>query len=103
MFVACKMLQQGYNIAYQADAIVYHSHSYSLSQEFKRYFDMGKFHTQEQWILDDFGKAEGEGKKFVISEIKYLVKNGNFYLLPLMVIRTAFKFLGYKIGSLHIW
>ena len=101
MFVASKMLQQGYKIVYQADAIVYHSHSYSLSQEFKRYFDMGKFHTQEKWILDDFGKAEGQGKKFVISEIKYLIKNGRFYLLPLMIIRTSFKFLGYKLAFLH--
>jgi len=96
MFVACKMLQKGYKIAYQADAIVYHSHNYTLLEEFKRYSDMGKFHTKESWILKDFGKAEGEGKKFVISEIKYLIKNRKFYLLPLMLIRTTFKFLGYK-------
>ncbi|MBN2824255.1 MAG: glycosyltransferase family 2 protein, partial [Campylobacterales bacterium] len=82
MYAAAKMLQKGYKIAYQSQAKVYHSHSYSYLQELRRYFDMGVFHTQEAWLLEDFGKAEGEGKKFVISQIKFLFNKGKWYLLP---------------------
>lgn len=99
MYVAAKMLQQGYKIAYQADAMVYHSHTYSYNQELKRYFDMGVFHTQESWLLEEFGKAEGEGKRFVLDQIKFLYKQYKLYLLPSMVIRTSFKLLGYKLGK----
>jgi len=99
MYMAAKMLQLGYKVAYQADAVVYHSHSYSYMQELRRYFDMGVFHQKESWLLEDFGKAEGEGKKFVFSQVKFLLQNGKFYLLPSMGLRTFFKLLGYKLGK----
>ncbi|MEA2029442.1 MAG: glycosyltransferase [Campylobacterota bacterium] len=99
MYMAAKMLQSGYKVAYQADAVVYHSHTYSYMQELRRYFDMGVFHTQEAWLLKDFGKAEGEGKKFVFSQIKFLLNNGKFYLIASMGLRTLFKLFGYKLGK----
>lgn len=43
MYVAAKMLMQGWKVAYVADAVVYHSHDYTVFQEFKRYFDIGVF------------------------------------------------------------
>jgi len=67
MYVAARLLQAGYRIAYAADACVYHSHDYSIVQEFKRYFDMGVFHAREPWIRQELGAPEGEGLKFVIS------------------------------------
>jgi rhamnosyltransferase len=98
MYVAAKMLQKGYAVAYQADAIVFHSHTYSYKQELQRYFDMGVFHTQESWLLEDFGKAEGEGRRFVLDQIKFLYTHNKLHLLASMVIRTSFKLLGYKLG-----
>ena len=52
---------------------------------------------QKKHGLEIFGKAEGEGKKFVISEIKMLVKN-NPLLLFEMLFRDSMKFLGYRLG-----
>ena len=60
-YAGAKILLQNYALAYCANAKVYHSHSYSIIEEFKRYFDIGVFHTREHWILETFGKAEGEG------------------------------------------
>ncbi len=40
-----------------------------LVQEMKRYFDMGVFHASEPWIRQELGGAEGEGLKFVVSEV----------------------------------
>lgn len=97
MYVAAKMLMKGWKIAYCADAMVYHSHNYSIWQEFKRYFDTGVFHGRERWILETFGKAEGEGLRFMLSEFKYLLKE-NPFLIPLAIIRNTMKFAGYKLG-----
>lgn len=98
MHYTAKAVLSGYKVAYVPDAIVRHSHNYSPVEEFKRYFDIGVFHADEPWIRKEFGGAEGEGKKFFISEIKYLINQG-FYLIPLAFTNTAFKFLGYKIGG----
>jgi len=101
MYAGAKMLQNGYKIAYNCDAKVYHSHGYSIKQEFKRYFDIGVFHRNEEWILDDFGKAEGEGIAFVKSELNYLAKKRKIYLIPIAIIRTGAKYLAYKLGYYH--
>jgi rhamnosyltransferase len=98
--VAAKMLNAGYKIAYTADATVYHSHSYTLIEEFKRYFDTGVFHSQHRQLKEQFGKADGEGVKFVKSEIGYVMKN-NISLLPYLSISVLSKWLGYKLGSRH--
>lgn len=101
MYAGAKLLQKGYKLAYAADAKVYHSHGYTILQEFKRYFDIGVFHISESWLLDEFGKPEGEGLKYIRSEFSYLIKRGKFYLLPLAVLRIGVKFLGYKLGKVY--
>ncbi len=93
-----KLLLCGYRVAYVSDAIVYHSHNYNYLQEFKRYFDIGVLHTQEKWLLDTFGKAEGQGMKFIYSEWSYLFKKKKPLLVPISILRTGLKYLGYKLG-----
>lgn len=101
-FVAAKMILNGKKLTYCADARVYHSHSYTVWEEFKRYFDIGVFHQMESWILEKIGKPEGEGGKYVWSEIKYLFKHGAYYLLPEMFVRNGMKYLGYKLGKSYL-
>ena len=100
MYVATKMLKAGYYVAYSADACVYHSHDYSLWQEMERYFDMGVLHAREPWIREEFGGAEGEGIKFVISEYKYLLKHA-FWYVPEGVLRTLFRYAGFRLGLIE--
>jgi rhamnosyltransferase len=96
--VAARMLQQGWSIAYCAEAQVFHSHDYSLKQEFSRYFDIGVFHGREPWLRRQFSQPEGEGMRYVRSELAYLMR-----LHPLLVcsalIRNALKLAGYKLGT----
>ena len=101
MYFATKMLQKGWQIAYSAEAQVYHSHDYTIMQEYKRYYDIGVFHGKEAWIRETFGAAEGEGGRFVKSEIKYLLKH-NLFRLPEMFIRDAMKWLGYRRGIMSV-
>ncbi len=97
MYVAAKMLLNKWSVAYCSDAIVYHSHDYTIWQEFKRYFDIGVFHSRESWIRAIFGEAEGEGKKYIVSEFKYLIERNIMLIFP-MIIRDIMKFLGFRLG-----
>ena len=97
-YAGARLILEGYALAYNDKAKVYHSHSYTCKQEFKRYFDIGVFHKKEQWILDTFGKAEGEGMKYIKSEFNYLLENHAYLLIPEFFIRNALKYVGYKLG-----
>ncbi len=94
---AAKLLLAGYSVGYVAEALVYHSHAYTWTQEFKRYFDIGVLHSREEWLLDAFGAATGEGKRYVFSELKYLLRTDPWQI-PSALIRTALKLLGYRLG-----
>ncbi len=98
--VAARMLQNDWRIAYCAEAEVWHSHNYSLAEEFRRYFDIGVLHSREKWLVELLGRAEGEGKKFVVSEIKYLSKTAPWYILS-AVFRTLIKLVAYQMGSVE--
>ena len=101
MYAGAKLLLGGYKIAYAADAAVYHSHNYSALQEFKRYFDIGVFHAREAWILQEFGRAEGEGMRYLRSGAGFLIKGGHTCLLPEFVLRNFLKYAGYTLGRNH--
>ena len=93
-YVSAKMLEAGWMIKYCADATIYHSHNYSMFQEVQRYFDLGVFHSREPWIRSRFGQAEGEGKRFVLSQLNFLLKK-SVLLIPSVLLRTIFKYVGF--------
>jgi len=95
--VVARMHRAGWKTAYVANALVRHSHNYSIGDEFRRYFDIGVLHARENWLMEQFGSASGEGRRFVISELKYLLRHGPHHV-PSAMARTLAKYLGYKIG-----
>lgn len=97
MLVAARLLLQHRHIAYVADASVYHSHDYTLKEEFLRYHATGRLHAQHPWLLQAFGGVTGEGTQFVLSEIRYLLKHAP-HLLPAAGLRTLAKYAGYRSG-----
>jgi rhamnosyltransferase len=100
MYVAARLLKAGYKITYAAEAVVFHSHAYTLQQEFRRYFDMGVLHARESWIMNELGSAEGEGLRFVKSELKYLSQHA-FWRIPEALLRTVLKYLGFRLGLME--
>ena len=98
MYVAAKMIINGWGIAYASSAICRHSHNYSIMDEFRRYFDMGVFHSRERWISTRFGGISGEGFKFLLSEMKY-VGIDKFYIWPNVIFRNGCKYVAYNLGK----
>ncbi len=99
--VAAKFILAGRAVAYCAEAEVYHSHDYSIVDEFKRYFDIGVFHKAQYTLLKHFSAAESEGWDYLIKELKYLIVNKHITLIPVQIIRTFAKYTGYKLGLLN--
>ncbi|AZE77838.1 glycosyltransferase family 2 protein [Pseudomonas synxantha] len=100
-YVAARMLLAGYQVRYAASAQVYHSHDYRLLEEFRRYFDIGVFYGREPWIRQAFGDAGGEGKRYVLAELRALREANALHRAPEVVVRSAFKLLGYRLGHLE--
>ncbi|MBF8161985.1 glycosyltransferase family 2 protein [Ectopseudomonas hydrolytica] len=98
-YVAARMLLAGYAVRYAADAEVHHSHDYRLLEEFRRYFDIGVFYGRERWIGEAFGAASGEGLRYVKAELQAVLAAGALWRVPEVLLRTAAKLLGYRIGQ----
>jgi rhamnosyltransferase len=97
MFLAAKFIVRGYRIAYQPDAVVYHSHNYSLGVQFKRYFDIGVFFCRNRWIRD-LSNSEREGIKYVKEALRFLSFNEKKKWIPHALADVAVRFLGYRMG-----
>jgi rhamnosyltransferase len=95
--IATKLLAAGWQLAYCAEAQVFHSHPYTWLQQVRRNFDTGVFHARESWILGILGGAEAEGLRFVRSEWAYLAEKCPENI-PNALSNTIGKFVGYKLG-----
>lgn len=100
--VAARMLLNGRSIRYESQACVNHSHNYGFADEFRRYFDTGVFHARSRWLLESFGSANGEGKRFVMSELRFLASKSP-EAIPAALLRTGLKLLGYRLGRVERW
>ncbi|MBB5346574.1 glycosyltransferase family 2 protein [Desulfoprunum benzoelyticum] len=93
-----RLLQRGYRIAYVGEARVYHSHNYSLAEEFRRSFDIGVLHATEHWLLETYGHAEGIGLTMVRRQLTELGRRRRVALMADVVVRSVLKYCGYRLG-----
>ncbi len=94
-----KLLATGYHVQYVSEATVFHSHNYNFQQDVKRYFDIGVFHAEQQAQLMQFGGPGGAGRNYVLSELRLLVEQHQYQLLPAWFCRNLGKFAAYKLGK----
>ncbi len=95
-----ELILEGARIGYVADAVVEHSHGYTMAEEFRRYFDIGVLHARERNLLKKFGSVGGAGRSFVTQELRFLLKVAP-WLVPEAVARTFSKFAAYKLGGIE--
>lgn len=100
MMLAAKLILKGYKSAYQPTAVVSHSHSYFLVEQFKRYFDIGSSLNQNKWIFEHT-KPEGEGFRFLKHQIIYLLKELEWQWIPYMTLEALAKYTGYRLGLIE--
>ena len=98
MIYAAKLIQNGYGVAYVADARVVHSHNYTGAQQFCRNFDLAVSQKDHPEVFEGI-RSEGEGIRLVKKTAEYLVKQGKIHLVPQLVYMSGCKYLGYLLGK----
>ncbi len=92
-----KLLHKGHSIAYVAEAVARHSHTYTLREEFKRAYDTGKARRGYHHLLATGGLDTVRGKAYALALTKKLFRECP-QLLPYAALQTTVKWLGYKLG-----
>ena len=95
---AALLLKAGYRIAYVADAVVEHSHPYSLIGDFKRYFDAGFARTEYARELSFAGPHAALGARYAGALLREIARSQP-WALPYAAAHIAVKGAGYLVGS----
>lgn len=98
MEFAARAILSGKKVAYVAEAKVYHSHSFTCKDIWKRYQAIGRFFSENRWILQEvskYRKAESTGIKQAIKELKYLLKKSPWNI-PRSCLCSLIKFIAFK-------
>ena len=90
LIFAAKAILNGYKIAYVPEAKVWHSHNFSLVQQFRRYQDAGISLRNNAWIFEH-AKANREGAEFLKQEIAYLSKEHQYQWIPYAIAESVFR------------
>ncbi|MDQ0060624.1 glycosyltransferase family 2 protein [Paenibacillus harenae] len=97
LFMSARCILSGFKVAYCAEALVYHSHHYSLMQQLRRYFDNGVSMSCNSWIMpySAVGKA---GSSLVKQQLKALIESRRWLHIPHLMLEAGAKLVGYKLG-----
>lgn len=101
MEFAARAVLDGKKVAYCAEAKVYHSHVYSVSDLYRRYVAIGKFFKENSWIqesLKETTSTEKTGAKQVMEEFKYIASKEPLALAKSFLYNFV-KYVGYNIGK----
>jgi rhamnosyltransferase len=79
------------------EAMVIHSHNYSLLTQFRRYYTIGSSLKSHRWILQ-YALAEGEGIRFMKGQIRYVTERHKYFWIPYIFLESFAKYAGYRIG-----
>ena len=97
MVFAGTAVHQGWQIAYCADARVYHSHNYTAIRQFRRNFDLGVSQKQHPEIFEGVA-SEGTGLRMIRTVAAGLAKEGAFASIAELFWQSGWKYVGYLAG-----
>ncbi|MGI8557961.1 MAG: glycosyltransferase family 2 protein [Solirubrobacteraceae bacterium] len=100
---SCRVLLAGMSIQYEAGAVVRHSHSYTLRQAFRRFFDSGV--SAERSYLAGAAPAAGvlrrEMRRYAKGELSWLWRTRRRRWIPYAAVYEMAKFSGLQLGKRH--
>ena len=97
MYIAYKLITNGYKIKYCADSVVEHSHKFTFKQLYKRYYDTGIFFKENSY-LNEY-KVNQAGGGLALYVLKRALQDKNFSVLVRFIPDMAARFIGMKMGK----
>ena len=97
MYIAYKLIMNDYIIKYCAESKIVHSHSFTLKQLYRRYYDIGKFFKENKY-LDKYKttKTGGGMAKYIL---KRAIQDKNIKVLIGLMPNMCVRFLGMTVGK----
>lgn len=96
-FAVARLLAKGGTVRYVAEAVVRHSHRYTLAQEFQRYFDTGYVRAENRWVNELAGHAERRGSAFARTLLMRMLREAPHFV-PYTIMQLFVKWLGFRVG-----
>lgn len=97
MYLAYKLITNGYKISYESDSIVYHSHNFTLKQIYDRYKLTGMFFKENSY-LDKYG-TNSSGADLAKYVLKRIVQEKNIKMFFRYPFDMAARLFGMKAGK----
>lgn len=97
MYFAYKLIMSGGRIKYCAEAVVYHSHKFTLRQLYDRYKLTGQFFKENKY-LDRYGTT-GSGAKLAKYVLKRILRERKIVLLLRYPFDMGARWVGMKMGE----
>lgn len=97
MLIAAKFLHAGYRIAYCAEAAVFHSHAFTLKEEYRRNYKIALTLEQYRERLDNVGATQ-EGFRLVRYVLRGLLRQGALLQGIRFCLLCAAKWAGNRAG-----
>ena len=97
MFFAAKAINNGYKVAYTADAQVYHSHDFTLREQYRRNYIQGYELQRHANLLGEVSQ-ESEGMRLVKDVSLGLLRKGRVISFIRFGIDCCARYLGNKAG-----
>lgn len=97
MYLAYKLIMQGYKIQYAADAKAYHSHDMSFRQVYDRYWRTGMFMKMNPQIEAYGARKEGGGMAKYL--LKRVIEDRRVGLLVRFPLDMAVRYIGMQHGK----
>lgn len=98
MYIAYKLITNGYKIKYCAESEVVHSHQFTLKQYYNRYKDTGKFFKENSY-LNNY-KVNQAGGSMAVYVLKRALQDKNCSVLFNYIPNMATRFIGMKMGKI---
>lgn len=98
MYIAYKLITNGYKIKYCSESEVVHSHQFTLKQYYNRYKDTGKFFKQNSY-LNNY-KVNQAGGSMAVYVLKRALQDKNWSVLAKYIPNMAARFIGMKMGKM---
>jgi rhamnosyltransferase len=95
-----RLLNSGESVKYCAEAKIYHSHNYTITHLFQRFFDIGVFFSQAGELLAGV-ETNSEGLRYLYKASYHLVRNLYIHLIPRLIFEVIVKYVAFKIGYYH--
>lgn len=98
MFMAAKLINSGFKVAYSAKACVYHSHNLTLREQYRRNYTIGYALEEHRDILGPVSETS-EGVQLLRFVSRGLLRERRLVELLYFVLECCFRFLGNRKGG----